>query len=271
MSADTSDSKTPAYDACTKTEQAWVDLYFSSGMNQTVASRRQKPSRSLAAAEKHGQRMAGMSGNVRVKAAIRERLDGFGIEANEVLYRVDQRARATAEDLIEFVEVEVSTRVEIAAAERIDQLHQEAARERLVGRRLVEAGFEDAEEEAEDRARALEHEAVRLGVALELDPEATASIPGPPEVVLEPRVSLLRLAEAGKLHLVKAIKEEASGAVKVELHDAAAADDLLAKHLGLTGPKGTEDDPIHVKTLTWFDPGDDDGPGLGPSEAGDPD
>lgn len=31
----------------------------------------------------------------------------------------------------------------------------------------------------------------------------------------------------------------------------------LGKYLGLFGPKGTEDDPIHHKSMTWTEPPDD--------------
>lgn len=235
-------SPTPAYDALSKKQREWVDLYFTMGRSHTAVSR----SMGYKAPEQHGWRM---SKNVDVRAAIQERLAALEIRANDVLYRIDQRANATAEDLVEIVEVERATRVEVPAAERIEQLHQEAAHVRLLARRIAEAGLDDdTEDAAEEDAQALEREAVRLAVALEFDPGATASVPGPPEVVLETRVSLLRLAEAGQLHLVKSVKEDRDG-VKVELHDAAHADDVLAKVLGLTGPTGTEHDPVYERRI----------------------
>lgn len=41
--------------------------------------------------------------------------------------------------------------------------------------------------------------------------------------------------------------------VEIKLWSKTQALDSLAKHLGLTGPKGTEDDPIHHKMMTWTD------------------
>ena len=68
-------------------------------------------------------------------------------------------------------------------------------------------------------------------------------------------IDLEGLIGAGLAHLVKGTKRDKQGRLVVEFYDAQGALKELARVRGLTGPKGTEDDPVHVKALTWFDPG----------------
>lgn len=240
MSADTpTPSETPKYDACTKKEQTWLEKYFAMGMNQTAASR----SMGYKAPEQHGLRM---SKNVGVKAAIQERLDGFGIEANEVLYRIDQRARATAEDFVTFEEEERATRIRVPIAEAIEQEQADLELARLQLDAIPEDEPKQRDRKSGDIAT-IERHIRELEVLQEFDPESTRMIDGPLELVTVGRLDLAKMREAGKMHLVKSVKEDKDGSVKVELHDAAHADDVLAKVLGLLGPKGTEDDPIYTE------------------------
>ena len=238
-------SATPAYDALPPKKRQWVDELFLCGRVAAAASRKM----GYKAPEQHGWRM---SKNVDVKAAIRERLDALEIRANEVLYRVDQRAQATAEDFLTFEEVERSARVRVPLAEVIERRRRELALEQ----RYLRAIPED-DEKRRDKQRGLiasiERAVLRLEVELEEDPDATGLVDGPVETHTVARFDLARMRDAGKLHLVKSVKEDKDGGFKVELHDAAHADDLLAKVLGLTGPKGTEDDPLHTVTHTVTD------------------
>ena len=68
------------------------------------------------------------------------------------------------------------------------------------------------------------------------------------------KIDLQGLIDAGLAHLVKGTKFDKQGRLQVEFYDAQAALRELAKVRGLTGPKGTEDDPLHVRNLTWFEP-----------------
>src|SRR5690606_1128607 len=72
------------------------------------------------------------------------------------------------------------------------------------------------------------------------------------------RVWLLDLEaarDAGKLGLIKKLKEGKYG-TEIELYSRLDALKELARIRGLTGPKGTEDDPLHHKVMTWTEPSD---------------
>lgn len=64
-------------------------------------------------------------------------------------------------------------------------------------------------------------------------------------------IDLEALIDAGLAHLVKGTKFDKDGRLQVEFYDAQRAQIELAKIRGLTGPKGTEEDPIHYKTMEW--------------------
>lgn len=230
-------SETPKYDALTKKEREWVDTYFQMGRNHTAVSR----SMGYRDPRKHGWRM---STKVHIREAIAERLAELRIEANDVLYRVDQRARASAEDFLTFDEAERTTRVRAPLAEVIEVARRELALEQRYLRAIPEAD-EKRHQKQKALIESVERRILRLEVELEEDPEATGWVDGPTETYTVARFDLAAMRDAGKLHLVKSVKEDKDGSFKVELHDAAHADDLLAKHVGITGPKGTEDDPHH--------------------------
>jgi phage terminase small subunit len=235
VSADTSPTNTPAYDALSAKEQAWVEKCFAAGMNHTAASR----SLGYQAPEKHGLRM---SKNVHVQAAIRERMAAFRIEANEVLYRVDQRARASAEDLLTF-------RTEITRPKRLrpltEALDELRAKMEFEDAFVTRSGADEKEvEKHEARMAEWKRDELRLVMRLEQDPGAVEAWTGPPEETVVAEFDLAKMRDAGKLHLVKSVTETKDGR-KVELYDAQHADDLLAKHTGLVGPTGTKDDPLH--------------------------
>ena len=246
MSADTPqpESTTPAYDALTKKEREWVETYFTMGRNHTAVSR----SMGYKDPRKHGWRM---STKVHIQEAIAERLAELRIEANDVLYRVDQRAQASAEDFLAFETKQVRPKVWAPVSIAIAEKRFEVEVEREMIARLELTG-EDRKAADKDLDR-LERQLVRLEIIQEEDPDRHVRIRGPVVEVVEATFSLASMRDAGKLHLVKSVSRTKDG-MKVELHDAARADELLAKHLGLTGPTGREDDPLHVKTLSWFEP-----------------
>lgn len=234
---DTTPSLTPADDALTPAQRAWVDAYFAGGMNQTAASRLTHPTDS--APHRHGSRMVR---NGKVEAAIRERLATLRIDANAVLYRIQERATATAEDFLRF-DTEVHRPVVLRPlSERLAELRAEMAFEDEYATR---AGFDEAEIEAhEARMAEWRREELRLVMRLEIEPGAVESHMGPPVERVVEHFDLAAMRAAGKLHLVKSVNRTRDG-IKVELHDAAHADDVLAKHTGLVGPTGTKEDPLH--------------------------
>ena len=217
-------SKTPAYDALKPKQREWVDRYFVMGRNATAVSR----SMGYKAPEKHGWRM---SKNVHVQAAIRERLDALEIEASDVLYRIEQRARASGEDFLSFETVERRPLVSVPLTEAVAYLDAEIERaDESPVPASTKAAVAHLSRIAEMRRRRAELDA---RMSADPDGEATTLIPGPPEAVLVARFDLARMREAGKLHLVRSVTKNADGSQKVELHDAAKADELLGKHLGL--------------------------------------
>ncbi len=211
------------YDLLTSKEQEWVENYFRMGRNATAASR----AMGYAAPEKHGWRM---SNNVHVRAVLAERLAGLRIEANEVLYRIEQRATATAEDFLRFEEYEYVPRVRVPLAEAIEKARAELEVERRVGN--AERDPERAER-SKELQRAIQRRIDRMEVELDEDPDATALVDGEPETRERAVFDLAKMRDAGKLHLVKSVTKNNDGSQKVELHDAAKADELLGKHLGL--------------------------------------
>lgn len=56
------------------------------------------------------------------------------------------------------------------------------------------------------------------------------------------------IIEAGLSHLVKGTKYDKAGRLIIEFYDAQAALKELSRIRGLTGPRGTEDDPIHTES-----------------------
>lgn len=58
-------------------------------------------------------------------------------------------------------------------------------------------------------------------------------------------VDLVKMKDAGMMHLVKGTKRNAQGALIVEFYDAQSALKELAHITSLRGPKGTEEDPLH--------------------------
>lgn len=172
-----------------------------------------------------------MLSNVKVKAAIQERLDAFRVQANEVLYRIDQRARATGADFLRFDVRQRRPKVWAPVAVAIEEKRHEVEVERETLARLDLTG-KDRQAADADLAK-LERELVRLEVVQSKDPTRLVRILGPLVERVEASFDLDAMREAGKLHLIKSVKRLSDGGYSVELHDAAKADELLAKHLGL--------------------------------------
>lgn len=212
------------YDLLTSKEQEWVENYFRMGRNATAASR----AMGYAAPEKHGWRM---SNNVHVRAVLAERLAGLRIEANEVLYRIEQRATATAEDFLRFDTVQRRPKVWAPVAVAIEEKRHEVEVERETIARLGLSGKDRQAADAD--LEKLERELVRLEVVQERDPDRVVRIRGPVEERVVASFDLARMRDAGKLHLIKSVKRLADGGFSVEMHSAEKADELLGKHLGL--------------------------------------
>ena len=229
MSADTPiPSETPAYNALTKKEREWVDTYFTMGRNATAVSR----SMGYKAPRKHGWRM---STNVHIQDAIAEKLDRLEIRANDVLYRINERANTTGEDFLRFETKQARSKVWAPVSIAVEEKRFEVEVEREMIARLELTG--DDRKAADKDLERLERQLVRLEVIQEEDPGRHVRIRGPVRDVVEASFDLGAMRDAGKLHLVKAVSKTKEGTIKVEMHDAAHADDVLAKHLGLLTEK----------------------------------
>ena len=222
------EAETPGYDLLTQKEQEWVENYMRMGRNQTAASR----AMGYSAPDKHGWRM---SKNVHVRVAVAERVASLRIEANDVLYRIDQRARATGEDFLRFETRQRRPKVWAPVALAIEEKRHEVDVERETIARLELTG--KARDEADAALAKLERELVRLEVVQEQDPARHVRIDGPIVERVEASFDLAAMRDAGKLHLVKSVKRDKEGGIAVELHSAEHADDVLAKHLGLLTEK----------------------------------
>lgn len=173
--------------------------------------------------------------DVEVKAAIDEALKARSIrarvDADQVLERWDRRARSTAEDFLTFRTVQEPTHHWVSIPEAIEYYQKEVEIERQIGQRLGLEG--DAEKAHDAEVDKLEQQVVRLEVLLERDPGRMVKIPGPLVTRVEPDFDLARMKEAGRLDLVKSVQRDKDGGLKVQLHDAAQADEAIAKHLGM--------------------------------------
>lgn len=161
---------------------------------------------------------------------------------NEVRSRTAEAAAATFEDFLSIERVPYTEPVMLDAEEALD----------LVADTIADLSEEldSAKEERADwitkeikRLRRMERKCERA--LAKADPEK-----GDPEVMVDvewktrvvARIDLEKAKAAGKLHLIKKLKETKFG-LEVELHDAAAARELLGKHYRLWGDRLALENP----------------------------
>ncbi|MAQ92616.1 MAG: hypothetical protein CMM84_03670 [Rhodothermaceae bacterium] len=225
------ESETPLFDALPSRTRSFIEHYFAMGFNGRAAHRAAGYGDEKTTDQSRDASASRMLSNVKVKAAIQERLDAFRVQANEVLYRIDQRARATGADFLRFDVRQRRPKVWAPVAVAIEEKRHEVEVERETLARLDLTG-KDRQAADADLAK-LERELVRLEVVQSKDPTRLVRILGPLVERVEASFDLDAMREAGKLHLIKSVKRLSDGGYSVELHDAAKADELLAKHLGL--------------------------------------
>lgn len=160
----------------------------------------------------------------------------------EVRARTAEVAAGTMEDFLSIERVPYTEQVLLDAEEALD----------LIGDQLADLG-EELDSAKPERAEWIAGEIKRLrrmerkcGRALaKADPEQ-----GGPEVLVDVqwkervvvRIDLEKAQRAGKLHLLKKLKETKFG-LEIELHDAAAARELLGKHYRLWGDRLALENP----------------------------
>jgi phage terminase small subunit len=196
--------------------------------------------------------------NVKVQKAIQKELEARAkrteVTADQVLERWDRRARATTADFLTFRTVQEAPEVWVPIADAIAYWQNEVEVEREAARRLELTG--KAKEEQDKELDKLEQKVVRLEVRAEREPTAMAKIPGPLITRIVADFDLAAMRDAGRLDLVKAVQRDKDGGYKVQLHDAAAADESIAKHLGMfverhehSGPGGKPLPPITLNVV----------------------
>jgi phage terminase small subunit len=170
-----------------------------------------------------------------VEKAKKARIERTLVKADDVLARWLRRAAATAEDFLTQRTIQRRSRMWITIAEAAQRKRDELAMEREYGLRVA---LGDKELKGHELTlKAMEREAVRLELRAERDPGYMVEVEGPLETVVVEEFDLVRMREAGRLDLVKLVQRDREGGVKVQLHDAAQADEALARHLGLFNDK----------------------------------
>lgn len=208
--------------ALTGKQRAFVDQYFLCEFNGTEAAARagyQGNRDSLAVTASENLR------NPKVRAVIDGRLAERTMSADEVLMRLTDHGRGSAEDIISFrIERRYST-IPLPLGEVIQRLQATIDLEEAYAKRI---GLTDKALKAhEDEMVVMRRRMIRLELQLEQNPGATEIGPGPLEEVHVPYIDLWKAAQRGKLHLVKSFNEKDG---KAEFYDAQAAQIQLGKH-----------------------------------------
>lgn len=161
---------------------------------------------------------------------------------NEVRARTADVAAGTIEDFLTIERVKYLELVHLPAEEAIDLLND-----------TIAELSEELDSAKDERADWITKELRRLNRGIRKCERALAKAgedEPDPEVSIEPewkervvvRIDLEKAKDAGKLHLVKKLKETKFG-MEIELHDAAAARELLGKHYRLWGDRLALENP----------------------------
>lgn len=179
-----------------------------------------------------------MSINVHVRTAIELGFAERSMGKFEVLERLGEIARASMEEFLTLEQIEYREKIPVPAFERAEQLRG----------RMSEA-LDRIETSADLNVigswRLIYNEAdLELG-KLPDGPLEIVYIEGPIRKSVQARIDLVKAEKAGKLHLLKKVKQTDRG-LEVELHDAMDALELIGKHhklftdrVSLENPDGT--------------------------------
>lgn len=230
-------SKTPAYDALGRREKRLVDEYLSNGMVQWRAYRDTIYSGKTPTYGNLSTQATQKFTNNDISAAIQERLAENRMSADEVLARLQDQASGSGGTFTSFRRVQVQSPKWVPVEEAIIEAQFEVDVERDTQMRL--------EVEDDETLDELERRVARLQVIAERDPGRLIKVDGPVKEVEVPYVDVSKMRDEQKLHLLKSLKEDKDGSVRVELYDAQSALKLIGQRHGLFGAKGTEDDPLH--------------------------
>lgn len=161
---------------------------------------------------------------------------------HEVRARTAEVAAATMEDFLSIERVPYTEQVVLPAEEALDLVTDTVA--------TLSEELDSAPQERADwitgelrRLRRLTRKCERALAKTDPeqpDPEVMVDVQWAERLVV--RVDLEKAREAGKLHLLKKLKETRYG-MEIELHDAAAARELLGKHYRLWGDRLALENP----------------------------
>ncbi|TGD82857.1 terminase small subunit [Hymenobacter wooponensis] len=166
--------------------------------------------------------------NVKVKAAIDERLNELSLSAGQVTKLISDMAETRLNDFITVKEVEQETRVPQPLAETIRLLEEEIAFEEEYAHRSAEVlGLVDEAKEdyLADKRRSIKWkrlDVLKHQMTLERNPDAFIMVPGPPTLVKRADLDLVKIAEAKEGNRIKSWQPSEFG-TKIEFYDSAAA------------------------------------------------
>lgn len=180
----------------TDKQRAFIDFYFVCGFNATEAARRA----GYAHPNKQG---PALLVNLGIRAEISRRFAEIAMPADEVLARIGEVARADMGDFLRVDEEEVTLNWSLIDIPLTDEGEPD------VGGVTLSLAMQ---ENVKPTDKILMTQTVKRAVA---------------------RLDLLAAGEAGKLHLIKKYAIDEKGKVSIELHDALAARNTIAKHHGL--------------------------------------
>jgi phage terminase small subunit len=222
-----------ALDKLRPKHKAFVLAYLDT-LNATEAARRAKYEHPM----QQGSRLLR---NVEVAAAIEEGLARY-MGPNEVLQRTTEFARGTMEDFITIEEIEYREQVPVPAFKAREQI------------RSAIADAYDQLDLAKNPTDAAAWQKVINDLEAKLEelpdnPAELITIDGPVKRQVLARIDLEKARAAGKMHLLKKVKQTERG-LEVELYSAADAQDLLGKHHKLWTDRialeGTDGPPLKV-------------------------
>jgi phage terminase small subunit len=166
--------------------------------------------------------------NVKVRAAIDQRLQELSLSAGQVTKHISDIAQTRLNDFLTVQEVEEQTRVPQPLGETIALLRKEIAFDEEYATRaadLLKLAGEDREKFLGGKQGALNTKRLQLlRYQMQLEQDATAHIliAGPPTWRKRADLDLVKLAEAKEGNRIKSWQPSEFG-IKVEMYDAAAA------------------------------------------------
>jgi phage terminase small subunit len=173
-------------------------------------------------------------GNLSIKTALELGMKEMTQGRDELLKRVDEVAKGSMEDFITLEEVEYREPVTMPAFKYREQLRSSLAD----ALEQLESSGEEDKQPWEKLIGELEQKIDELPS----NPAELVSVPGEVKRQTVARIDLVKAEKAGKLGLIRKMKQTDKG-LEVELHDSMRALELLGKHYKLWSDRVTLENP----------------------------